>query len=345
MAEKGKYTRRLMLVFLFSILAVISVTMLLMGTITLALLRIGVLTVYHPSVFILFFTVFSITIATFFVKIVGDRLLSPVTKISDATKEVARGNFDIVLDESYYVNEIRTMAHNFNIMTEELSRTEILRNDFIQNISHEFKTPLSSIEGYAALLQDPSACVEKREIYTEKIIQNTKRLSALTESILQLSRLESCEDSAQKEIYSLDEQIRESILMFENEWTAKKIDMDIDLASVNYCAICDLLVQVWQNLIANAVKFSHEYGAIRIRLYCEENDVIVTVADNGIGMDRETQKRIFEKFYQGDTSHKTEGNGLGLALAKRIVDLHQGDITVTSIKDEGTEFTVRLPKS
>lgn len=334
-----------MLVFLISILAVMGATMLFMGTITLTLLRIGVLTVHHPSVFILFFAVFSITIATFFAKIVGDKLLSPVTEISDATKEVARGNFDIVLDESHYINEIRTMAHNFNIMTEELSRTEILRNDFIQNISHEFKTPLSAIEGYAALLQDPFLCREKREIYTEKIIQNTKRLSSLTESILQLSRLESCESAAEKKTYSLDEQIRESILMFENEWTAKNIDLDIDLEPVNYCGICDLLAQVWQNLIGNAVKFSQKGGNVRVRLYREDEDIVVIVADDGIGMDEETQKRIFEKFYQGDTSHKTEGNGLGLTLAKRIIDLHEGCITAEGKQKEGSIFTVRLPEN
>lgn len=171
---------------------------------------------------------------------------------------------------------------------------------------------------------------EKRVEYTNKILINTKRLSNLTGNILLLSRLENQEKEIKKEIYSLDEQIREIILLFETQWTEKNLELDIELESINYCGNKELLAHVWQNIIGNAVKFVPENGIIRISLKNNENKILFSVSDNGIGMSPEVTQRIYEKFYQGETNRSTSGNGLGLTLAKRIVDLHSGTISVSS---------------
>lgn len=235
------------------------------------------------------------------------------------------------------------MAHNFNIMAKELSHTEILRNDFVENVSHEFKTPLSAIEGYAMLLQKKGLSDEKREEYTWKILHNAKRLSALTGNIILLSRLENQEIAIKKESYSLDEQIREIILLLEEKWSGKNIDLDIELDDVTICANEGLIAHVWQNILENAIKFITTEGAIGISLHQIGNYAQINISDNGIGMNKEELSRVYEKFYQADSSRSTTGNGLGLTLAKRIVDLHHGKIEVFSAKD--TAFVQKPSKS
>lgn len=235
------------------------------------------------------------------------------------------------------------MVHNFNIMAKELSHTEILRNDFVENVSHEFKTPLSAIEGYAMLLQKKGLSDEKREEYTWKILHNAKRLSALTGNIILLSRLENQEIAIKKESYSLDEQIREIILLLEEKWSGKNIDLDIELDDVTICANEGLIAHVWQNILENAIKFITTEGAIGISLHQIGNYAQINISDNGIGMNKEELSRVYEKFYQADSSRSTTGNGLGLTLAKRIVDLHHGKIEVFSAKD--TAFVQKPSKS
>ncbi len=270
------------------------------------------------------------------------RPIKTAEEIIRATKLVAKGDFSIRLDENTSLSEFREMASNFNIMVKELENTEMLRKDFIENVSHEFKTPLAAIEGYTTLLQRKDLSDEKKEEYIRKILFSTHRLNSLTGNILLLSRLENQEIKINKSLFCLDEQIRESILLLENDWTEKNIELDIQLFPCNYLGNEELFAHVWQNIIENAIKFVPQNGAISVKLgYCN-NDIIVTVSDNGCGMDEDTRKRVFEKFYQGDSSRSTGGNGLGLALAKRIVDLHEGEITVQSEVGKGTEFTIRL---
>ncbi len=271
------------------------------------------------------------------------RPIKTAEEISKATKAVSKGDFSIRLDEKTSVEEFREMASNFNVMVKELENTEMLRKDFIENVSHEFKTPLSAIEGYTTLLQRKDLSEEKREEYIKKILLSTRRLNSLAGNILLLSRLENREIEIEKTDFCLDEQIRECILMLEDKWVEKSINIDVQLFPCSYCGNGELLAHVWQNIIGNAIKFAPQNGTVSIRLYCCHNDVVVVISDNGVGMDEDTQKRVFEKFYQGDASRSTGGNGLGLALAKRIIDLHSGEITVQSELHKGAAFTVSLP--
>lgn len=319
--------------------------MILMAGVTLVLYNIGILNIQSHKIPIVFFAVVSVLIGTVFSKLFGKKIITSIEEISEATKEVAKGNFNIRLYEDNSVDEISTMARNFNIMTKELANTEMLRSDFINNVSHEFKTPLSAIEGYATLLQKKSLSEEKREEYGAKIIHSTRRLNSLTGNILELSKLENHEINIQRKKYSLDEQLREIILMFEDEWSDKNLELDVDLDSVSYYGNVELLGQVWQNLISNAIKFAGDSGSIKIKLRKNLDSISVAITDDGIGMDREIQGRIFEKFYQEDVSHSTTGNGLGLALVKQIIDLHEGRITLYSEKDKGAKFVVELPIS
>ena len=277
-----------------------------------------------------------------FSKVVVQKILEEVIEFNDAIKKVSKGDFNVKLEDRTNSIEIYEIVESFNIMTEELANTEMFRSDFISNVSHEFKTPLAAINGYATLLQKKNITEEKREIYINKILKNTKRLSTLTGNILSLSNLEN-NNNIKKENFSLDEQIREVILLFEKEWTNKILNLDIELEEVFYLGNRELLEQVWQNIIGNAVKFSENNGELKAKLIKEEKKLLVIISDSGIGMDNNTQKRIFEKFYQGDTSHASEGNGLGLNIAKKIIDLHGGSIEVSSKEGEGSVFKVLLP--
>lgn len=339
----NKRTLKTAVFFSVLVFLILMVAMLLNVFLTIILFRSGILESQPREITLIVFAVVSVIVGMIFSRFAARRPIGTIVEISDATKEIAKGNFNVRLNEDIRVTEIQTMAHNFNLMTRELSATEMLRNDFIENVSHEFKTPLAAIEGYVTLLQRKGLSEEKRKEYTERILFNTKRLSALTGNILLLSRLENQEIEIKKENYSLDEQLREIILMYEPQWSGKNLDLDIDLDPAVCCGNKDLLAQVWQNLIGNAVKFVADNGRIRVLLRQKENAIEVSVVDNGSGMTAEVMNRIYEKFYQGDTSRSSSGNGLGLTLAKRIVDLHDGTIHVSSKVGSGTTFTVTLP--
>lgn len=334
---------RIAVLFSALVFLILLLTMGLTGLITVLVSESNFIDAPPKELTLLLFAVISIIVGTILSHTVGKRPLNVIREIDDATKEVVKGNFTVRLNEDIVAEELHSMAHNFNTMVRELSNTEILRKDFIENVSHEFQTPLSAIEGYAALLQNQSLTTQKRQEYAARILVNARRLSDLSGNILLLSRLEHQELEIQKETYALDEQIREAILLFETKWTQKELCLEVDLSAIRYKGNKELLMQVWQNLIGNAVKFVSQKGEIRITLRIEKNNVIVTVADNGIGMSEAVQKRIYEKFYQADTSRTGIGNGLGLALAKRIVDLHDGTLTVASAEGKGTMFTVTLP--
>lgn len=283
-----------------------------------------------------------ITIGAILIIFVGKRAITPIVSLTYATKEVAKGNFNVHIDNKSK-DEIGELTRNFNKMTEQLKGIEYLRKDFISNVSHEFKTPIASIQGFAKLLQDKSITDIDRHEYLEIIVEETSRLSKLTSNILRLSKLENQEMVINKTTFSLDEQIRKVIVLLEHEWSKKNIDFNLNLESVFFNSDEELLQQVWINLINNAIKFSSINSIISIKLIKLKSCIQITISDNGIGMDENTIERIFEKFYQGDKAHASEGNGLGLSLVKRIVDLCHGKICVSSNYGQGTTFIVELP--
>lgn len=285
----------------------------------------------------------SVLLGTIIALFVGKMMIRPIQNMIDAFDELSRGNFSVKIPTNEKVAEIREMAQHFNAMAYDLSHIETLRSDFVANVSHEFKTPIAAIEGYAMLLQNPNLTQEKRSHYIEIILDNSRRLSNLSSNILTLSKLENQEMIVDNREFRLNEQIRKSILLLEGKWSAKNIEFDIDLPKQMYYGSEPLLAQVWSNILDNAIKHSPEGGVIHVNIYPVNKGLTVSIVDCGEGMTEEVQKHIFEKFYQGDNSHKAEGNGLGLALVKRIVELCHGAILVQSTPGQGTKFSVTLP--
>lgn len=271
--------------------------------------------------------------------------VSPMMKLGDAMRKVAGGDFTVRLDCTSKIRDVREVYGSFNTMVKELGNTETLQTDFVSNVSHEFKTPINAIEGYASLLQDSQLTDEQKNAYIDKIIFNTRRLSDLVGSILLLSKVNNQTISLKASTFRLDEQVRQSILALESKWEKKEIEFDIDLDEIEHTGYENLLSHVWLNLIDNAVKFSPQNGQIRIRLKQLAGSVTFSIWDNGLPIPEADIDRIFNKFYQGDNSHASEGNGLGLALVRRIVAAAHGTINVTSSEDAGTEFVVALPSS
>ena len=269
--------------------------------------------------------------------------VSPMMKLGDAMRKVAGGDFSVRLDCTSRIRDVREVYDSFNTMVKELGNTETLQTDFVSNVSHEFKTPINAIEGYASLLQDNQLTDEQKNAYIDKIIFNTRRLSDLVGNILLLSKVNNQTISPKASTFRLDEQVRQSILALESKWEKKEIEFDIDLDEVEYTGFENLLSHVWLNLIDNAVKFSPQNGQIRIRLKQLDGSVTFSIWDNGLPIPEADIGRIFSKFYQGDNSHASEGNGLGLALVRKIVSAEQGAISVSSSEDAGTEFIVTLP--
>lgn len=292
---------------------------------------------------VLFMIFGSLLIGSAIAVYVGKKFIQPIQNISNAFDVLSKGDFSVSVSENDSIPEIREMGKRFNAMVHDLSHVEALRTDFIESVSHEFKTPITSIEGYATLLQNSHLSPEKHNHYVEIIIENSRRLSNLSSNILMLSKLENQEIIPDKSKYRIDEQIRKAILMLEKKWTEKNIDFDMELPFQLYCGNEQLLERVWSNIIDNAIKYSAQDSTIYISMKSEKEIIEVSITDHGIGMTNDVQEHIFEKFYQGDSSRKSEGNGLGLPLVKRIVELCQGTIMVKSILGEGTTFTVVLP--
>ena len=276
---------------------------------------------------------------------IGRRVLTPLVKLSSASKEVARGNFEVTVSDSSKMEEVQSTFRNFNAMVRELKSISTLSSDFIANVSHEFKTPLSVIEGYAMLLQDDRLTAQEREDYLNKILVNTRRLNTLVGNILMLSKMETKPLPEQYTRFRLDEQLRQVVAQLEPQWSAKGISFRVRLDEVELLGWEQVLPYVWSNLISNAIKFSPSGSVIALTLLEQRECAVVTVSDRGCGMEPDVQERIFEKFYQGDTSHKAEGNGLGLPLVRQIVELSQGVVEVESQPGKGSTFRVILPKS
>ena len=276
---------------------------------------------------------------------VGRRILTPMVKLSAASKEVAKGNYSIRISDSSKMEEVQTTFRNFNAMVKQLDSISTLSNDFVANVSHEFKTPLTAVEGYAMLLQDPTLSEEDRQEYLEHILINTNRLTELVGNILLLSKIENKGLADAYTQFRLDEQIRQAVVLLQSQWMQKELSFDAELDEVSIRASEGLLPHVWSNLLSNAIKFSPRGSHIELRLLEQKECVVFTIRDQGCCMSPEVQSRIFEKFYQGDPSHKGLGHGLGLPMVKRIVELSEGVIEVESQEGQGSLFRVVLPKS
>ena len=269
----------------------------------------------------------------------------PTQKILDATSKIAKGDFNINLEIKHShkdFNEYDDIMENINIMSKELARNELLKSNFISNISHEIKTPLSVIQNYAILLQKSKLSPKEREKYLNELIIATKRLSSLITNVLKLNKLENQQLKLDTTTFNLGEELRLSVLQYEELIDSKNICLKCDIEDIEVTSNKELLQLVWNNLISNAIKYTEKDGKISVSLVKQEIYAVVKVNDNGIGISKEVGEHIFEKFYQGDTSHASEGNGLGLALVKEVIDILGGEIEVESEIGVGSCFTIKL---
>lgn len=285
--------------------------------------------------------VLSLFIGMFVTGFMSKLFFDPIKELGEAMKKVADGDFTVRIEAKSSAKEIQEIYSGFNLMANELGAIEILQTDFVSNVSHEFKTPINAIEGYSTLLQDNENLSDEQRQYVDKIIFNTNRLSSLVGSILLLSKIENQTISVNQTSFSLDEQIRQSIVALEPAWEKKNIEFDVEMDSIEYTGNENMMRHIWDNLIGNAIKFDPESGLIRIRLAKENDNVIFTIEDNGPGISDEAKKHIFDKFYQGDSSHKEEGNGLGLTLVKKILSVSNGEIKAENMEG-GCRFVVTL---
>lgn len=346
MTDKKPHSR-LWLYFTGIVFATVLGVFLLISGVWLLLFELGVLSVspLERHIPVLTFIAGSLLLGVTIALFVGRLIIVPIQNISNAFNELSKGNFSVRVPENEHIAEIREMSRRFNAMVYDLSHIETLRSDFVVNVSHEFKTPIAAIEGYATLLQNPALTADRHEHYIEKILDNSRKLSTLSSNILMLSKLENRQTVPQYSEYRLDEQIRKAILRLENKWTEKQLEFDIDLPLQMYYGCEQLLEQVWSNILDNAVKHAPDGSTIHVSLHQKEDTLVIRIADHGDGMSEEVQKHIFEKFYQGDSSRTAEGNGLGLALVKRILDLCKGSVEVESTPGKGAAFSVTLPEA
>lgn len=269
-------------------------------------------------------------------------LLKKTARLTDAIREVADGNFEVSLPEKNAA-PYKEVYHDFNRMTMELSGVQTMRSDFINNFSHEFKTPISSIYGFARLLLDTQVSEEERREYLEIIAEESGRLTHLAEETMFLSKLDSQQLIEGKKMYSLDRQIRQTVILLQTSWETKGITPEIQLPKLYYYGNAELMSHVWINLLNNAVKFTSEHGSIFIEGKNEQDMIVITIRDTGIGMTEEETRQVFQRYYQADRSHSGNGLGLGLSIVYRIIELCGGEILVASTKGVGTCFTVKLP--
>ena len=271
-------------------------------------------------------------------------VLSPLSEMIVATDRIAEGDFKVHIQETFHErSDFGILQRSFNHMASELDSIEMFRNDFINNFSHEFKTPIVSIQGFAHQLQAGGLTAEEEREYIRIIAAESDRLAKMANNILTLSKLENQAIVTDKTVFYLDEQIRTCLVVLEKQWSGKNIELNLELDEVKYCFNEHMLSQVWLNLFGNAIKFTPVGGTVSCSLCSDGQKITVRISDTGIGMDPVTCRHIFEKFYQGDTSHAGDGNGIGLTIVQRVLVLCGGGIEVESHPGDGSTFTVTLP--
>lgn len=285
----------------------------------------------------------SLIVGTLLSVFVTKEILVPVGRLRRAIKEVAEGDYTIKV-KPVGIRVIRKLSMDFNRMVEKLLGVEILRKDFINNFSHEFKTPIVSLLGFAKMLKNDDITEEEREEYLSILISETERLSQLSTNVLNLSKIENQQGLSDVSCFNISEQIRTAVVLIDSRWAEKNMEFSFEAKEVSVEGNKEMLNQVWINLLDNAVKFSQNRGMITVSLFTDKDNVTVLIKDDGIGMNEETAKYAFERFYQGDSSHSTSGNGLGLPMAKKVCELHKGNIKIKSTGEKGTVFEVILPK-
>lgn len=336
-----KSFRNELIIFVFLTMMITSaVTVLIYFLIGLGLPQIG----DYPLVTTIACFIASTIIGTVLSVFVTKWILMPLKEMINATDQISKGDFKVQIKETFDErSDFGILQRSFNHMARELDGIEMFKSDFINNFSHEFKTPIVSVQGFARQLQAGGLSEEEQREYIKIIALESDRLAKMATNVLLLSKLENQQIVTGKTEFYLDEQIRTCLLLLEKQWTAKDIELDIDLDPVTYCFNEDMLSEVWINLFGNAFKFTPSMGKVSCTLRQTEGEVRVTVADTGEGMTEEVVARIFEKFYQGDSSHGGEGNGIGLTIVSRILELCGGRITVDSRPGMGSIFTVILP--
>ena len=347
--RKKDFIHRFGLPIIFSLIVfvILLITSVIIVVITILLIRtraINLVKISHnePILPILFLLIISVMVGTVVSLVISRIPLKPIRLVIDATNRLAAGDFSVRL-RMPGAHVFTELADSFNRMAEELGGIEMLRSDFVDNFSHEFKTPIVSIKGFAEELKHDDLSEEQRNEYLDIIISESSRLAALATNVLNLSRVEKQSILANRTRFDLTELIRRCVLLFENKWEQRRLDLNVELDEISISGDEELLSQVWLNLIDNAVKFTPEGGSIEIHLKKTDKTAVFSVRDDGYGISPEKQKHIFDKFYQGDNSRTVAGNGLGLSIAKRIVDLHNGTILCNSEEGAGTEFLVELP--
>ena len=344
--RKNRFTLTLLFSALIFLLLVI--TMFIIVAAIIILIRLDVLElgpVAPSNMFFIMIGVFSIVTGTVLAMVAGKYPLKPLNTILNAMNSLADGNFKTRLNFKGPIARMPVSSElidSFNTMASELENTEMLRSDFINNFSHEFKTPIVSIAGFAKLINHGNLSDEERTEYLNIIEEESLRLSNMATNMLCLSKVENQTILTDVSCYNLSEQIRNCVLLLEAKWTKKNIDLQLDFDEIDVSANSELLKEVWINLLDNAIKFSPEYGKVKIKISSDDSHVRVKIMNTGNRIPEEIRGRIFSKFYQGDESHSSEGNGIGLAVVKHIVDLHNGEVYVES-DDINTTFTVELP--
>ncbi len=274
----------------------------------------------------------------------------PIDVVSQAVKKVAEGDFTIRIPRNKerrggysYTNELDELSENFNKMVSELDGMDYMRKDFMSNVSHEVKTPVAAITGFTEILLDGGLDEEDQQDYLKLVNQESIRLSVLCENMLRMSRLDYQQIVTKTDEVRIDEQIRKCIIMLSEKWADHETRYDLQLTPATIASDADLLMQVWMNLIDNAIKYSPAGSTLRMKETCENNELVVLIQDEGIGISPEKREKIFDKFYQCEESHKKQGNGLGLSIVKRILELLDGSITCESTPSVGTTMSVRMP--
>jgi signal transduction histidine kinase len=326
------------------VFVILLITAVVLGALAYLAVQLGLLDI-HANAELAFFTpmVFSILVGTFISILIGRITLKPVRQMITAINKLAGGDFSARLTIEK-PPEFKELSDSFNSMAKELGGLELLRTDFVNNFSHEFKTPIMSIKGFAEILKRDDLLPEQRNKYLDVVIRESDRLASLATNVLNLSKIENQTILSETNRFNLTEQVRRCILMLESKWEAKDIELSLAADEIYFVGNEELLNQVWLNLIDNAVKFTKNGGSVGIALKQAINQVTFTIWDDGEGISDEAVRHIFDKFYQGDISHASAGTGLGLTLVKKIVELHKGTISCKSEPEAGTEFTVELPQ-